>query len=111
MISRPVFTNVSAQTGAVYLKCHLMKTGLGMNWLFVVIPEKWFFGGGQRIVSDGTYAQSQVFINPQKGSGSDSIGCGTSRGGIAGRSRAGGILASNFQPDAQPDEGPTYMYL
>ena len=62
-------------------------------------------------MSDGTYAQSQAFINPQNGSGSDSIGGGTSRGRIAGHSRAGGILASNFQPDAQPDEGLTYMYL
>ena len=62
-------------------------------------------------MSDHTNAQSQVFINPQKGSGSDSIGCGTSRGSIAGRSIAVGILAFNFQPDAQPDEGLTYMYL
>ena len=62
-------------------------------------------------MSGGTFAQSQMFINPQKGSGSDSIGCGTSRGSIAGRSRARGILVSNFQPDAQPDEGLTYMYL
>ena len=62
-------------------------------------------------MSGGTYAQSQAFINPQKGSGSDSIAGRTSRGRIAGRSRAGGILAYNFRPDAQPDESQTYMYL
>jgi hypothetical protein len=88
-----------------------MNKGLGMNCLFVVNPEKGSCGGVQRMVSDHTYAQSQVFINPQKGSDSDSIGSGTSRGSIAGRSAAVGILASNFQPDAQPDEGATYMCL
>jgi hypothetical protein len=29
--SRPVFTNVSAPTGTIYMECHLMRTGISLN--------------------------------------------------------------------------------
>jgi len=61
--SDKVRTNGS-NLGRLFRYCDSKSAGLRPLEIWIC-PRKGLWGGGQQIVSDRTYAQSQVFLNPQ----------------------------------------------